>query len=241
MNLTFSFDLAIGGVATDADSTPLLRDAGGTFGVRRTDTGVVVVGISPPASYSHGSGTGVYEYTLTGALPGVTYEFAYEVVINGVTYHGLDSKTMPAGVTAVGKYVTQLQLEAHYDADVIRLWSRKSPDATSTDVAAVQAAITTGEALVDSKLRKRYLLPLTGPSGTGPLSGTDAAILLGIARPIVAAELFFSRPQQQGTDEAISLKSDRKAALAELDLYTTGAQYLESPQVDRTPTAPGVA
>lgn len=136
--------------------------------------------------------------------------------------------------SAVGKYVLQTDLESFYDPEVIRLWSRKGPTEQATDVPAVQRAIDTAEALIDAKLKKRYVMPID------PLEAIDLSVLMPIARSLAAYELFFSRPVASADEEAISLKSQRKAALEELKLYTDGLQYLEAEQIDRTPQAPGV-
>lgn len=135
---------------------------------------------------------------------------------------------------AIGTYVSQLDLETFYDPEVIRLWSRKGPTDQTTDIAAVQKAIDTADGLINAKLKKRYVLPID------PLGVSDLNVLMPIARTLAAYELFFSRPVANADEEAISLKSQRKAALAELELYVNGTQYLDAEQIDRTPQAPGV-
>jgi hypothetical protein len=84
MSLVFSIQIKVAGVLTDADSTPVLSDPTDTYGIRRTDTAVTVVANNTAMTHD---GTGLYSYTLSSPVAGVTYQGYAQVVVNGNTYY----------------------------------------------------------------------------------------------------------------------------------------------------------
>ena len=79
---TITFSSTIGGVAADVTSA-VLSDPTGSYGVRRTDTGAVVVAAGT-ALVNDAEGTYTYEFTSVG---GVEYQYYVEWVYNGETHH----------------------------------------------------------------------------------------------------------------------------------------------------------
>lgn len=79
---TIHWTLRVGAVLTDATSA-VLSDPTGAFGVRRLDTGAVVVADATPLVHL---GVGTYEYTFTDPAAGLTYNYWVEFVYAGNTY-----------------------------------------------------------------------------------------------------------------------------------------------------------
>lgn len=149
MNLILGFEILIGGVATDADQTPVLRDDTLAWGVRRTDTGEVLVPVVPaPAQYTR-TGTGAYQYTLADAVAGVTYEYAFEAVVDGTTYHGTKVKTAPPDVSGVSyQSVDEAEaLAATLPASTPGLAAYQAWDATAKAALAVLATVDVDNAM----------------------------------------------------------------------------------------------
>src|SRR4051812_47182862 len=85
-----------------------LRDAAGAYGVKRLDTGAVVVaaGVDVPRV-----STGVYEYVLTDPSAGLTYQYAITMVYLGETY--VFERTIAAAADdASGSYCTLAEADA---------------------------------------------------------------------------------------------------------------------------------
>jgi hypothetical protein len=78
-----SFPWLIDDVPTDADSV-VFSDAGGDFGLRRTDTEEVLI---PAGTALDHDGVGEYSYDLDDPEAGITYEYWIRVVYDGETYH----------------------------------------------------------------------------------------------------------------------------------------------------------
>jgi len=116
----------VNGVPTDVTSV-VLRDALNTFGVKRADTGTVVV-LSGTAFTR--VAPGVYEYTLTGLAAGVTYLAATEVVYLGRT----DRFTTTHVATAVAEAVPVVTGDATIDG---LLAARANYAAILADISAI--------------------------------------------------------------------------------------------------------
>ncbi|HRK31696.1 MAG TPA: hypothetical protein PLD59_11510 [Tepidisphaeraceae bacterium] len=101
MNLVISISVKKDGVLANADATPTLSDDSASFGVRRADTLDVIVAA---ATAMTAVATGRYQYTLTDAVAGVTYEYYSRVVINGQTYY--TPGTISYAATAMSTYQT---------------------------------------------------------------------------------------------------------------------------------------
>lgn len=88
---TITRRVKVNGSLADADSLPVLRDATATYGIRRVDTGEVLVGVTPSPVEMTRASLGVYTYTFTAAELGVIYQYAVEVVVGGDTYRKTDT------------------------------------------------------------------------------------------------------------------------------------------------------
>lgn len=91
-----------GGVLTDLDFPPVLRDTDNTYGVKRTDTGNVIVA-SGAASMTRLS-TGVYSYDPGLAYVDVPLTYAVEYTSGGVTLHA--DGLFRAAMSAAGHWAT---------------------------------------------------------------------------------------------------------------------------------------
>ena len=80
---TFKID----GVLTDMTSVKL-ADPTGTFGVKRNDTGAVVVANDTAMTRT---AAGTYQYGFNDPAPGLTYTYSLKFVYNGQTYYVADT------------------------------------------------------------------------------------------------------------------------------------------------------
>jgi hypothetical protein len=103
----------VDGAPANPDSV-VLCDPTGAFGIRRDDTGAVIVAAGTPMTEA---ATGVFEYTVAGVDPGTTYTAWIEIVYGGETYRfevtavaGVDaaSITFPDGLKTVLNQLTSL-------------------------------------------------------------------------------------------------------------------------------------
>lgn len=94
--------IKIGGVLTDADSPPVLRDPTAAFGMRRADTLAIVVAAGTALTKV---ATGVYERTVTDLVVGVTYTYWIETAIKGQPTRVEKSYT-PAAATTLPSMLT---------------------------------------------------------------------------------------------------------------------------------------
>lgn len=93
------------GVLADADSTPVWADQAGTYGVKRTDTGEIIIPLNTPLGVD---GVGRYSTTIDPAEPGVTYQGYAKTVVNGQPYWALRRQT--AGVAPASRsYLTSVE------------------------------------------------------------------------------------------------------------------------------------
>lgn len=120
---TISFKLAVDGVLTDATSV-VLSDPTGAFGVKRTDTGAVVVADGTAMTKD---GVGLYSHTFTDPASGLVYSYWIEFVYLGATYRIERSKSGTAAA----------QLNSYLNAGPARDLAAELP---ATHMAAVNAA-----------------------------------------------------------------------------------------------------
>lgn len=124
INLTVSVD----GLVTDLATTPTLNNSGGTFGVRRLDTGAVVV--SAGTSLTRIS-EGTYQHSFADPAPGLTYEYAFDYTIDGVTYN--PTRSVSAGGNDYN--ILSIPTTNHYssEAEVMRLLGEYAIDVITED------------------------------------------------------------------------------------------------------------
>lgn len=95
MSRTVTFRHDVDGVPTDVTSV-VLRDAAGTYGIQRADTGATVVAAGTPLVRTS---AGRYQYTLASAVAGVSYRYRIEYIYNGQTRRAGGTLTPAAGVS----------------------------------------------------------------------------------------------------------------------------------------------
>lgn len=98
-------------VLTDMTSVKF-SDPTGTFGVKRTDTGAIVVADGVDLDHD---GTGLYSYNMVEPAAGLTYLYWVEFVYNGETYR-IEKTQSSLSLTAGSAYCTLDQANAIADA-----------------------------------------------------------------------------------------------------------------------------
>ncbi len=93
------------GVPVDVTSVTL-SDKPAAFGIRRVDTGAVLVAAGTAATHA---GTGVYTYTYVELSPAVEHEACFAVVSSGVTVYRYVRWTSP--ITSVGQRPATIDLD----------------------------------------------------------------------------------------------------------------------------------
>jgi hypothetical protein len=107
-SLIWTRTIEISGVPTDADSTPVLTDKAGTFGIKRLDTAAVVVAAGAAMTRE---GAGVYSYELAAPADGVTYRAAFRFVVRGRNYYAAEEQTASIE-TVLPSYLTASEADA---------------------------------------------------------------------------------------------------------------------------------
>ena len=80
--IEITFNWEVNGALTDATSVKL-SDSTGTYGIKRTDTGAMVIA---DGTDMVNIGTGMYRYRFTPTVRGLTYFFYIEIVYGGKTH-----------------------------------------------------------------------------------------------------------------------------------------------------------
>lgn len=100
--LILPLTVKVAGVLKDADELPVLSDSAGAFGVKRHDTGEVIIAAGTPMTRAS---TGQYSYSLADAIDAVTYDWVGEVKVTGddgvqrTIYAPQSSTAIPAGTS----------------------------------------------------------------------------------------------------------------------------------------------
>ncbi len=112
-SLTIRKTWTVNNVPANPDSV-VLRDPSGAYGIRRDDTGAMIVVAGTAMSQV---ATGIYEYTAAGVDAGTTYTAWIEIVYGGDTYRfqvtavaGVDAATItyPDGLKTILNQLTSL-------------------------------------------------------------------------------------------------------------------------------------
>jgi uncharacterized phiE125 gp8 family phage protein len=109
--VTLEEKFTINDVLTDVTSVKL-SDPTGTFGVKRNDTGAVVVADGTAMTKVS---TGVYQHTFTEPALNLTYTYWIEWVYDGETYW--DEKTCTGKMTEITAPITLTEAKAHLRVD----------------------------------------------------------------------------------------------------------------------------
>lgn len=182
-------EFRVNGVLADVTSAKL-RDPGGTFGVRRTDTLASVVAVDtviPRVSQ------GVYEYPFTEPAAGLTYNYWWVVVYNGDTYTDERNQTSLAFDLDASAYVTSVA-EANAIANALTglaSWKAATDDAKSAALLGASIDIDAAGPWQGRKYDLAQVLefPRVGyespvPACGGPLGGVSAGGLAGVGSTV---------------------------------------------------------
>ena len=122
---TINFTFTVNNVPTDATSV-VLRDAGTTFGVRRTDTLAAVV---PAGTAMTRVSAGVYAHAFTDPEPNLAYEYRVEAIHGGNT-HRLAGNVAGGAAVDPRSYLTVAAADELAAAlPALAAWSAATPPA----------------------------------------------------------------------------------------------------------------
>jgi hypothetical protein len=189
-----NFTMRVGGVLTDATSVKL-SDPTGTFGVRRQDTGDIIV--ADGTDYSH-DGTGVYSYTIDGDLlvAGKVYEYWRERVYNGVTARV--ERTFTAGLAeATGWYTNQTLMRNYAGRKNLDEYADVEGNKSDDDIiAGIQSGIDMAASFTNRLARAagHTNVPL-------PTSSKDFEYVRSLNTKLAIAETYFKRGRRDNLDE----------------------------------------
>ena len=96
------FDMRVNGVLVDATSV-VFDDPTSTFGVRRTDTGAIVVAAGIALTHT---GTGTYQYSFIDPAPGLIYNYWIKFVYQGNTYRVEQNQSGVGVAVGLAEYTT---------------------------------------------------------------------------------------------------------------------------------------
>lgn len=212
------FEFKVDGALTDVTSV-VLSDPTGAFGVRRTDTNAVVVADGTALTKES---TGVYSYTFTDPVAGLTYNYWLEYVYDGATYRSEQNKSsVDAGaasgtISATGRYIAASDLENAWGAENIRRWADLNNNRVTSEISAnVQSAIDWAEAAIDNAFRASVF--------TIPLSPVDDTII-GWATALAGAALYAQRGlNDTGDQQAGKMADAEKSARASMRSFVSMA------------------
>jgi hypothetical protein len=125
-----AFSHTVNGTPTSATSV-VLSDPTGAFGVKRNDTGGVVVADGTAMTQQS---TGVYTYSFTDPAPNLTYTYWLEWVYQGVTYR--QERVIASGSAGTGSTLTLSDLR-----NLVRLYARNAQDSIMYTDAQIDVAI----------------------------------------------------------------------------------------------------
>ena len=100
-------EVRVDGVLTDATSA-VLRDSTNSYGVKRADTGEILVAAGTAMGHN---GTGLYSVTIADAAAGVTYLWGWQIVLDGDIYQDDEEVVAPADAVAAS-YLTLDEADA---------------------------------------------------------------------------------------------------------------------------------
>lgn len=126
---TLNLTVSTNGLLSDLSSLPVLQDEGGTFGLRRIDTGEV---IEASGSAFTRLALGTYQYVVTDPGPSITYEYVLKYVVDGTTYY---STRQAVSTNTVNNVLSIPTGSSHYssEAEVLRLLGEYAVDAMTED------------------------------------------------------------------------------------------------------------
>ncbi len=140
----FRFSFRTNGALTDATSVAL-SDAAGSFGVRRTDTGAVLVAAGTPMRRAS---VGIYELSIVDPAPSLRYEWWVELVAGGTMSH-YQYFDDGGGSPPTGHYAAKADIESHYGRDNVALYSNLDNTSTDADDPRIQYWLTEADAWID--------------------------------------------------------------------------------------------
>lgn len=128
MTTYINLSVSVDGLLTDLATAPTLEDAGGTYGVRRTDTGAVVVASGTSMTKLS---QGTYQYSFADPATGLTYEYSFGYTVDGTSYNA--ARTMPSGTSTYN--TLGIPTSSHYssEAEVMRLLGEFAIDVLTED------------------------------------------------------------------------------------------------------------
>lgn len=204
----------IAGVGTDP-SRIVLRDPTKAYGLRRTDTGEVIVAASAGEAVPMVDiGDGVFEYVFTGLADGVEYQYAIEALIGSNQFYTID-KFLTGGITLTvptNAYATREDVEREIGKSNTAMLADLNNWQTDSEIAnEINLLLEQRSRHVDWVLGSAGIaLPLTPKAGLS-LEPVRHAVAL-----YVAYDLYTARPDRFGRNPMAAKKVEADAILAAL-------------------------
>ena len=119
-------------------------------------------------------------------------------------------------------YITQTNIEDLAGTDNVAIWSNLDNSTTTADAARVAKAIAWAESTAHTRLRDRFVIPLTPVTGT---MAADAADVIDVLAKLAASWLYSSRRAREG--DATDIPGGwRKEAEEIMDLWNGGSRQV---------------
>lgn len=199
--LTFSRSIRVNGLLADADSSPLLTDSAATYGVKRLDTGAVVISAETFAAGITHDGTGLYSYTLTNPISGVQYQAAFKTVVGGRTLYSFRALEFSAG-----HYGSRAGIEDIYGVVNVFEYANIDSDGNTTTIAnRIDRAETSAKTWINEAFANAR------PSITPPTVGQPYySSLTDIENEYAGVLLYQSRGMRDGVADADGVMKDHE-------------------------------
>lgn len=211
-SLIFEYELLAGDPleVVAPDETPVLSDSGATFGIRRTDTGAVVVAAGTALTPVGGN---KFNYVLNNPVDGVAYEASIKAKYLGSTIYESKTKTFNSGIPT-GDYHSYQDIIDLLGADNVRTVSNLDGEDAQVDYDRILRAIRYAEATVNGKLKPIFAIPLS------PSESYDQVLLADTCARLSAWWLSQNRGLKDDSDEvAGQMANHREIALNQLSMW----------------------
>lgn len=228
-DVTFQFVLRVGDALTNATSV-VLSDSTGTYGAKRLDNDAIVVAANTAMT---NASTGVYRYTFTPPVQGLTYSWVAKVVRNGVTSYFEQEATDTVGSDATGYYADLADVESRIGTPALEVMSNLNGEAGSINAAQVQLALDDADTQIDLFLRSNgYTTPV-------PSTSDDFESLTDVAAHLAAVWLHDRRGWREDADMSRQRKTWQLRASERLNrLATFGLKSTRHNSTEIAPTWP---
>lgn len=222
--ITIRRTFQVDGVYVDPTSVKL-SDPTGTYGVKRDDTGAVVVA---DGTAMEKVTTGIYQYSFTEPADGLSYTAYVEIVYGGATYH-FEHDFEDQEPDGDGLYYCERQdIEDRFGTTNVQKWADLDNDQDGATIARrILAARRYAYEQINAQMRRsRYAIPLADDDGETPYDISEiAANLAGVWLYENRGVTDYDDDTGQGRHQ---LKWNRDRANMELRQIRSGARQIDA-------------